>query len=120
MTPESTESTGSTAAATKSQIFVVSNTFGLSVVPPVFALSPGETFQIRNLTNFNLLARFPNAIVAGGKDVEIAAAGSPGDRRPVTTRGDGVGSHEYTVEFTSREGESLFARGGSNPRIVFD
>ncbi len=120
MTPESTEDTGSAAPPPRAHVFVLRDSFGFVVVPPVLAVSAGDEVRVRNLSDVRVVLRFPGGIVDGGAELPLQKAKSPGDRDRIITRSDGDGVHEYVVAIALADDSSLFARGGSNPRIVFD
>ena len=87
------------------------------VVPPVFWAEPGVTYTIGNRTRYSVVVRFPPLVVENTAPITI----DPDQCESFTTRSDGLGVHEYqvVVKLSAREGDELFASGGSDPRIVF-
>ena len=87
------------------------------VVPPVFWAEPGATYTIGNRTRYSVVVLFPLQVVENAAPIMI----DPDECGSFTTRADGLGVHEYQVVVTlsGREGDQLFASGGSDPRIVF-
>jgi hypothetical protein len=98
-------------------INVVPGHFKFDVVPPVFWAEPGATYTVGNRTRYQVDVIFPPEIVGNTTVIPVP----PDQCGSFTTRPDGFGVHDYevVVNFSDREGDSLFASGGSNPRIVF-
>jgi hypothetical protein len=84
------------------------------VQPPVVSVSrESEGLKVRNLTNDNVVLRFPDDVLSKGPEVSIEPKG--GDTFPIGQNANGLYEYEVLVR-----PYNVLARGASSPKIIID
>jgi hypothetical protein len=104
-----------------SRINVIQGGFKVDVVPGVFFVRPGQSYQIKNYTTHEIEVSFPPGTVTERDPIVVGPDGCGEDIRTFQVAEDATGVREYRVrvKFSDDPGGALYASGGSNPRIVF-